>query len=461
MRIVFNTYFREKMGGGIGQVAHEIAPAFAKEHQVLFVIPGRKTQIRKRKNLTFLEIKSVGEDQITLPKLDFKTVKYIFEVLKGFCPEVIHCHDPGPVAFLLQIWAIKNAVPFVYTSHVLSTKFIDFGSRDTSEKLSKFLDKVLLNKYLLLFLENCDAVISLNKSSEKDIRKFGYKGKIFEVPNGRNLNLYNKMTLAKLSDQKIKLIFIGYLSDRKNQLFLLKAMKHLPSNFELDLIGVPLQEQYGETVQRFAKANKLNVNFIGKVDHKEIPGYLQKAHFFVSASKMEVQSLVVMEAMASGTPVMGLANETIDQLVDKGNGCRLAKTATPQKFAQKIVEYSQLPQKKYESLCINARKKMTSYDWEEVREKTISVYKKTIELKNQNQQIKKERVTAFLNELAKRIKFPQNHKREVMIISGFGKKDFSILLVVFASLIANSWYSISLKFKNLKSKLEISDSFLS
>lgn len=459
MRIVFNTYFREKMGGGIGQVAYEIAPAFAKNHQVLFIVPGRKNQVKKQKILTLLEIKSVGEDQIVLPKLDFKTVKYIFGVLKEFRPEVVHCHDPGPVAFLLQIWAIKNSVPFIYTSHVLSTKFVDFGSKDASEKLSKFLDKILLNKYLLLFLENCDAVISLNKSSEKDIREFGHKGKIFEVPNGRNLNLYNKMVLAKLSDKKIKLIFIGYLSDRKNQLFLLKAMKHLPPNFELDLIGSPLQEQYGEMVRRFAQINKLNVNFTGKVDHQEIPKYLQKAHFFVSASKMEVQSLVVMEAMASGTPVIGLANETIDQLIDEGSGCRLPKAATPREFARKIIEYSRLPQNEYEKLCANARKKMAGYDWEEVREKTISVYEEVIESKNQNQQVKKERVTTFLNELAKKIKFPQNHKKEVVVISGFSKKDFSILFVVFASLIANSWYSLSSKLKNLKSKFEVIDNF--
>ena len=46
----------------------------------------------------------------------------------------------------------------------------------------------------------------------------------------------------------------------------------------------------------------------------QIPNYLERAHVFPSASKMEVQSLVVIEALASGTPVVGLSNETIDEL---------------------------------------------------------------------------------------------------------------------------------------------------
>ncbi len=51
----------------------------------------------------------------------------------------------------------------------------------------------------------------------------------------------------------------------------------------------------------------------------------RKTHAFVSASKMEVQSLAIIEALASGSPVIGLGNETVDELVDETNGSTVAE----------------------------------------------------------------------------------------------------------------------------------------
>jgi len=58
---------------------------------------------------------------------------------------------------------------------------------------------------------------------------------------------------------------------------------------------------------------------MGEIPYHQIPQILEKTHVLVSASKMEVQSLVIIEALTSGTPVVGLANETIDELIYKGD----------------------------------------------------------------------------------------------------------------------------------------------
>jgi hypothetical protein len=99
----------------------------------------------------------------------------------------------------------------------------------------------------------------------------------------------------------------------------------------------------------------------------------------VSASKMEVQSLVVIEALASGTPVVGLANETVDELVDESVGCRVPSEATPEAFARCVERICALPQSEYDRLCENARRRVETLDWSVVVGRTSDAYEKILE----------------------------------------------------------------------------------
>lgn len=451
MKIVFNTYFRDKMGGGLGRVAYEIVQSFAEKHEVLFIVPGDNNHSKKVGNLTHLYVKSSGEGEVVFPLLNIKTIKYIFAVLNKFKPNIIHCHDPGPVGFLLQSWAITNNTPFFYTSHVLPTKIMDFNAKEVLEGLSKFFDKVLVKKYNLVFFNNCDGVIALNLSAKKDIIKAGYKGKIFTIPNGRNLSLYNRPKLVKLSDGKINLLFVGHLTVRKNQVYLLKAMRFLPSHFELTLIGEALQKKSETIMHEYCQKYKLNVKFAGKVDHSEIPIFLQKTHFFVSASKMEVQSLVIMEALASGTPVIGLSNETIDEFIDNTNGFCFPKITSPKTFADKIKKLSQMPESKYNELFENARKKVEYYDWKNIRKMTEDAYIQVINESKSNKIEKQKRLSVFIDELTGSLQQSKNKNlssRKVLL--GFKKRNLFLYAIIAGCVIASSWYFFVKKNKNLR-----------
>jgi len=195
---------------------------------------------------------------------------------------------------VIQFWAINNQIPFVYTSHVLPTKTFDFAISESSKNLSRFLDSSLMKKYFFNFFQ-------------KDILKYGFKNKIFIIPNGRDLKAYRACRLAKITEKEKQLTFIGYLSMRKNQKYLLRVMKCLSPNFTLNLVGSPINPNYLKSLKDYANKNHLkNVNFLGEVPYEQVPRILAKTHVFISASKMEVQSLVVIEALASGTPVVAL-----------------------------------------------------------------------------------------------------------------------------------------------------------
>jgi glycosyltransferase involved in cell wall biosynthesis len=387
MKIVFTSIFRSGQGGGAGRVAHELAQHFALDHETVMICPAEKSGIFQAENdLTVYGIRSAGETEFQMPDLSASNVGDLFDFLDDFQPDIVHAHEPALMGLIAQIWARMNSVPFVHTSHILPSKAIDFGTSDTLNVPAPLVQSSISNyavqRVLSNFFYNCDALIALNGSAHDSIRDFGYTGPVFIVPNGRDLARYHVCEFADTTRDIKNLVFIGFLSNRKNQFYLLETLRELPDNYRLQLIGKPLNPEYQEKLEAYIKEQGLNnVEFIGQVDHDRIPSYLESAHVFPSASVMEVQSLVVIEALASGTPVVGLSNETIDELVSEDVGAWLAKDQGPKAFARQIEYICSLPQEKYLNLCENARERVSHLDWSEVVDETVEAYQEILKLK--------------------------------------------------------------------------------
>jgi hypothetical protein len=165
----------------------------------------------------------------------------------------------------------------------------------------------------------------------------------------------------------------------------------------MQFVGKALKQEYKEKLQGYISQHDLhNAEFVGQVEHERIPEYLEKAHVFPSASKMEVQSLVVIEALASGTPVVGLSNETIDELVNTQVGCWLEKETPPEEFADRIRDICQLEQGEYEEMCRQAQKRVKHLDWSEIVEQTTAAYQEIREAKPSRSEEKSDLLTGLV-----------------------------------------------------------------
>jgi 1,2-diacylglycerol 3-alpha-glucosyltransferase len=386
MKVAFISLFRRGHGGGEGRVAHELASHFSKRHDVVMMCPAHETGLFEETDgeLKVFGVRSAGDGEFSMPALSARTVRAMFDFLDAFSPDIVHAHEPALMGLIGQIWAKMNLVPFVHTSHVLPAKALDFGAADALDMkvLQGSFSESISRRILSDFYKNCDAIIALNEPAREAFRQFGYDGKLFVIPNGRDLARYTGGTSASVDAAEKILSFIGYISERKNQVYLIDAQLHLPEQYVLYLIGKALNPEYGKQLKRYCEAHGLDsVKFIGQVAHEEIPSYLEKTHVFVSASKMEVQSLVVIEALASGTPVVGLSNETTDELVDDEVGCRLPKDASPQQFAASVERICTLPQREYDRLCENARRRVDHLDWSTIVDQTVAAYQELMEEK--------------------------------------------------------------------------------
>jgi glycosyltransferase involved in cell wall biosynthesis len=387
MKIVFTSIFRSGSGGGAGRVAHELAQQFARMHEVVIICPADRTGYIPGKNgLAVYGIRSAGDTEFQMPELSSSTVRDLFGFLDEFKPDIVHAHEPALMGLIGQVWARMNSVPFVHTSHVLPTKAVDFGTVDTinvpAPLINSHISDFAVHHILSNFFTNCDALIALNQSAYDSIRDFGYTGPVYIIPNGRALAHYSSKQIADINSDQKTLLFIGFLNERKNQLYLLKALKYLPVNYYLRLIGKPLNPDYKEKLDKYIRKHKLtNVEFVGQIEHDQIPGFLESAHVFTSASTMEVQSLVVIEALASGTPVVGLSNETIDELISDDVGAWLARNQKPSEFAEQVRRVCSLTEDQYGEICQNARDRVAHLDWSTVVQTTTLAYREILTLK--------------------------------------------------------------------------------
>jgi glycosyltransferase involved in cell wall biosynthesis len=175
----------------------------------------------------------------------------------------------------------------------------------------------------------------------------------------------------------VNLYFVGGINDRKNQFFLIDVLKCLPQNFFLHLIGEP-DKKYQLKLEKLIKEYDLidNVIFVGSVENKNLPQTIKDYHVFVSASKMEVQSVAVIEALAAAKPIVGLRNETIEEIADSDCVTMLSQDASPETFAKAILEMLE-DKNRYLSRAKKAREISRKYTKEIAYELNIQSYQTT------------------------------------------------------------------------------------
>jgi glycosyltransferase involved in cell wall biosynthesis len=378
MKILVVSSHEQEFGGGEGRLAYEFAIEMSKRHEVLLMYPGKAPNaLPPGARLTVHPIRSLD---YVLPALKARELSAILARCTSFRPDIVHSHTPWFLGAIVQAWAFVHGVPFFFTAHELPSKMVEWGLvRYLRGVLQSQLLHVLTRTYLVSFCRHCTGVVALNTAAAEDIRGIGYRGRLFVIPNGRTLAMYNGTGPADIGSREKVLAFIGDFGPRKNQKFLVDVMRHLPVEYRLVLIGHDVDHHYRRQIDASIGSDlRRRVTFTGRLDHSRIPAQLARTHLWVSASLREVQSLAVLEALASGTPVLGLSNETIDELIDSQVGLRLDRGASPEEFARAARAICETDQESYERLCRSARERVRPYDWAQAMTATERMYERSL-----------------------------------------------------------------------------------
>ena len=374
MRILVVSSHEQEFGGGEGRAAFEFAVELSRRHDVALLYPGR--QPRGLPEGARLRVYTVRSIDYTIPALRGREIAEILRFVEEFSPEVVHSHTPWFLGAMVQAWAWIRGVPFFYTGHELPSRIVEWGLvRYLRGVLQSPLLHLLTRTYLVSFCRHCTGVVALNRAAADDIRGIGYRGPLHVIPNGRSLAMYNGTEPPDLSAADTVLTFVGDFGPRKNQKYLVEMLAHLPPRYHLHLVGHEVDHRYRREIDSvIGPSLRGRVRFTGRLEHSRIPAQLARTHLWVSASLMEVQSLAVLEALASGTPVLGLSNETIDELVDFRVGRRLERAATPREFAQAVRELCETDPESYRGMCRAAQERAKPFDWTRAMERADRMY---------------------------------------------------------------------------------------
>ncbi|WP_452218798.1 glycosyltransferase family 4 protein [Lacinutrix undariae] len=130
-------------------------------------------------------------------------------------------------------------------------------------------------------------------------------------PLGVDCNVFTPGNITK-DYTSPKLLYVGRIIDWKRIHLAINALKYLhDGGFEtasLKIIGPTVSDTYLLELKKLIKELKLEdyVHFLGHKEHNELPKYFQEADLFMLPSDKETFGMVMIEAMACGTPVAGM-----------------------------------------------------------------------------------------------------------------------------------------------------------
>jgi len=139
----------------------------------------------------------------------------------------------------------------------------------------------------------------------------------------------------------------------------------------LDLVGGGGLE--GEIRNLVRQLNLSGVHFLGVAQHKDIARFYDQADVFVNASNLDNMPVSVLEAFASGTPVVTTAPESMRYIVDHERTGLLSEPGNAEALAQnilRILDDAELAT----SLAQNAFAESSRYSWKSVHDQWLGVY---------------------------------------------------------------------------------------
>lgn len=317
------------MVSGASIVAEQLAQEMANRgHEVLVIAASEKQHAytQTEGNLTVIRLISINNPLRVGQKILLAPRRKVLQALRDFQPDVIHAHEPVQMGSPGREYARQSCIPITMTTHqlpwfVASYLPDKFGIRKIVE--------AALWKYASWLTKEFSSVISPTQTISRIIKsKTGTKPRT--ISYGIDLQIFHSHSSAEeeiatrcqfdLPLNAPIILHTGRLDTDKSVERVILAAGAAIRESDAYLLVVGDGNQKRSLIQLCRSLGiESRVHFTGFISNKEELARIYRiSSVFVTASEIETQGIAILEAAASGLPIVAVKATCIPEIVQHG-----------------------------------------------------------------------------------------------------------------------------------------------
>ncbi|MEE9196888.1 MAG: glycosyltransferase family 4 protein [bacterium] len=375
MKIALVSPYDWAVPGGVNSHLTQLAKQFIRAgHTVRIVAPSSR---RGSHDCDYLTV--VGENTFGFPAsgsianvcLSFNLGPRVKRLLvrEGF--DLVHLHEP-----------FMPLLPFQFIRYPRAATVATFhATREGGSRLYAY------SRFILKpWWPNIDGRTAVSRVALRMIGRY-FPGRYRIIPNGIDYPFFAAEVppIPHFMDHKRNILFLGRQEKRKGLPYLLEAYAQLKREMpDIRLIVVGPDGGMRAACLRYVEHHQLqDVHFTGLVPAEELPRYYKTADVFCAPNTgQESFGIVLLEAMAAGTPVVASHIEGFAGLLANGEDGLLAPPRDSQGLCSALKRLLSDDAMR-EEMGRQASRTAQRYSWDRVSTQVLDYYEETIAAHNQ------------------------------------------------------------------------------
>lgn len=235
-------------------------------------------------------------------------------IIREFNPDVLHIHTEFSMGIFAQFAARKLKKPIVYTLH---TMYDDYLFYVAPHKFGQKMVKPAAHLYFRSTANKATEIIGPSLKVVEFLRRCGVERHINIIPNTVDLSDFLPQNVSPDDISSVRktlgiregdtaICFVGRLGKEKSIDTLIEFFaQNCKGNeqYKLFIIGDgPEKNNLAKQIQDLDVTSQ--VKLLGRIEHASLPPYYHACDLFATASLSEMNSISMLEAMASGLYVL-------------------------------------------------------------------------------------------------------------------------------------------------------------
>jgi glycosyltransferase involved in cell wall biosynthesis len=262
-----------------------------------------------------------------------RILRQVLSALSTSRVDLVHINTPYQWAMVrdgLIVWiAWAFRVPTIL--HIHGGDFPDFADRLSAP----------LRVALRATLRRVTRVVAITRQTESFLASWARGNRVVYLPNFVHIETGAPSSGERHRLPRLRFLFVGWMIRAKGVEELLEAASRI-QNVEFVLVGPFSHDYEGELRRRVVSAGE-HVQLLGPRDHGDVMRMYAQADVFVLPSHREGFPMVVLEAMASGLPVVATKVGAIADVVRDGIDGFLVDAGDAEALTERLERFARDP----------------------------------------------------------------------------------------------------------------------